>query len=217
MINLLQTPNQSFNDQLIIAAGSIIILVCVLVIVGVFWGYHKRKGPLLRIFGSTYFTFGIINPAGMLDWINKTTGDMKVYGKVILFYYKEGAYRVSEDRLFWINKIPHSIYKFGNPNAVNVLGIDDATIQVYDEDLKQNVTVKMSSQELKGALESKVVNELNKVGLNRMEMVTVIIMFVMIVLSALTLYESYSNSQSYGSLVNQLNQILSRFATTTTG
>jgi hypothetical protein len=182
----------------------------------VFFSYHRRKTFALRIFGSKYFTFGVMNPAGMLEWVNRATSDMKIYGSVILWYHKDGAYRVTEDTLFWYNGVPHAMYKFGNPNPLNILGEPDAEISVYDEDLKQNITVKISSQELKGAIESKVVNELNKVGFNRMEIITLIVMVVAIVFNIVILVEVYGVNSSYSTLVQQLNQILKQLASTST-
>ena len=204
------------NTYLFLVAYAILPISIAFVSLMIYIGYRKRNTTILKIFGSQFFRFGIVNPAGQLEWLNKTTNDMKIYGKVIFFNYKEGAYRVQEDRLFWIDKIPTSIYKFGNPNPLNVMGISDPEIEVYDEDLKQHVKVKLSSQELKGALESKVVNELNKVGFNRIEMIVLLFMGVTIVLEIISLYEIFNVNSEYSTLINQLNQILQHYAQTTT-
>lgn len=206
---ILQAPTG--NSTVYLEVTAIVTLMIIAIGFIIFFSYHSRKTPIMRIFGSQYFRFGIVNPAGQLTWHNRLTKDFKVVGKVILWKYKDQNYKLQEDRIFWENKIPSSIYKFGNPLALDILGIPDAEIEVWDERTKSNVKRKISSQELKGAIESKVVNELNKVGFNRMETVVLIIMIVAIGMNIVTLYQIYQINTAMATLIDQLNQILKNY------
>jgi hypothetical protein len=197
--------------------SSVILLIFILMFVVMMLSFRARKSRMLKIFGSQYFTFGIINEAGMLEWANRTTSDFIQKGKVILFKYKGGFYKVMEDYLIWISKIPTSIYRFGNPQPINIRQRPDTEIAVYDEEKKTMVKVKISAQELKEAIESKVVSDLNKFTFNRMEIITIIVMFVAIIFQVFVVYETFTIQSEIGTLINQLNQILSHLPTTTTG
>lgn len=209
----LQVPSSSLDYSLII---TVVSLMFGLIIFVLYWGYRHRKASILRIFGSSYFTFGIVNPAGQLDWVNRTTADFQLVGKIILWKYKDQKYRLQENRLVWIKKIPASFYKFGNPIALDILDIKDAEIAVWDEDKATMVLVKLSAQELKGAIESKVVNELNKVGYNRMEVITLAVMMIVIILNVINLVEIISITNSFSTLINQLNTLLKQLPPITT-
>lgn len=189
--------------------GGIVTIILVLVFIALLLGFKWRKTPVLRMFGMEYFTFEIINEAGMSKYVNRTTKDFKVHGKVILFQYESGWYKIQEDRLFFRKRIPSSIYRYGNPMALNVMDSPDNEIAVWDEDKKTMVTVKMSAQELRDAIESKVVHDLNKFTFSKTEIFAIILSIVSIVISAIVLYQIYQINSQMSTLIDQINQILS--------
>lgn len=195
----------AINYGLIGGVISIALIICFIMI---FFGYRKRAPRILKLFGAEYFTFEIINPARKLQVVNKMVKDFKVHGKVILFASGEHWYRVMEDRLVIRNNRPYSMYKFGNPTPINILDHPDSEIAVYDEDNKTMVKIKMSGQELRDAIESKVVHDLNKFTFSRMEIVMVIVGVVAIIMNIVVVYEITQINSEFGNLINELNQIL---------
>src|SRR5437879_4285649 len=132
--------------------GSITGIVMIGVFIVMFFAYRARKTPILKVFGSSYFRFEILNPARKTQTVNRLSKDFKINGKLILFNAAGGWYRIMDDRIFLRDNIPTSIYKFGNPVPINVYEVPDAEIAVWDEDLKTMVKVRMSAQELRDAI-----------------------------------------------------------------
>jgi len=191
-----------------------ILLVVLFVVLLI--GFKKRKAPILRMFGSTYFTFEMIDEAGMSKYVNRTTADLEHHGKVVLFKYKNGKYKVQEDRVFFRNNIPCSIYREGNPLPLNVMGAESPEIAVYDEDKKTMVKVLVSAQELKDSIESQVVHNLHKLTASRIEMILIIVSIIGIIIQFIVLYEIVQVNASYSNLIGQLNVILQHIQTQTT-
>ena len=182
----------------------------------IFFMYKKRAAPVLKMFGSSYFRFEILSPARKTQIINKMTKDFKIVGNVILFKAPGGMYKVMDDRIFLRDNIPTSIYKFGNPLPINVYDNPTPEIAVWDEDNKIFKLNKMSSQELQDAIESKVVHDLNKFTFNRMEAIMIIIAIIGVIFNVIVLYEVVQVNSEFGTLINQLNQILANLPKTTT-
>ena len=98
----------------------------------------------------------------------------------------------------------------GNPNPINILEVADPEVEVWDEDGKTFQKVKISAQELLDAINSKVVHDLNKFTFSRMELVMVFAAVVSIIINIIVVYEVVQVNSEFGTLVNQLNQILAQ-------
>lgn len=193
--------------------GGITGIIMIGILIVMFLAYRARKTPILKVFGASYFRFEILNPARKTQTVNRLSKDFKIHGKIILFNASGGWYRIMDDRIFLRDNIPTSIYKFGNPIPINVYETPDAEIAVYDEDMKSMVKVRMSAQELRDAIESKVVHDLNKFTFSRMEIIMVIAAAVGIIINIIVVYEIVQVNSEFGTLINQLNQILSQLPT----
>ena len=196
--------------------GGISGIALIIVFLIIFFAYRKRSAPIMRLFGSDIFIFDIVNPARKVKRVNKIVKDFKIHGKVIIFEDSGQWYRVMQDRLILRNNIPYSLYNFGNPIPVNVLEHPEAEFIKYDENTKSNVKVKISGQELRDAIESKVVHDLNKFTFNRMEVIMIIIAIVGVIFNVVVLYEVVQVNSEFGTLINELNQILANLPHTTT-
>lgn len=188
--------------------GGIISIVLIVVFIVIFFAYHGRKTPILKIFGASYFRFEILSPARKTQIVNRMTKDFKIIGNVILFKAPGGMYKVVDNSIFLRDKIPTAIYKFGNPMPINVYDHPEPIIKVWDEDNKTFVENKMSSQELQDAIESKVVHDLNKFTFSRMEIIMVIAAVIGIIMNVVVIYQTVQINSEIGTLINQLNQIL---------
>ena len=196
--------------------GGISGIALIIVFLIIFFAYRKRATPVLKLFGASYFRFEILSPARKTQTINRMTKDFKIIGNVILFKAPGGMYKVIDNSIFLRDKIPTSIYKFGNPMPINVYDHPEPIVKVWDEDNKTFVENKMSSQELLDAIESKVVHDLNKFTFNRMEAIMIIIAIVGVIFNVVVLYEVVQVNSEFGTLINELNQILANLPHTTT-
>lgn len=197
-----------------IVISGLISIVLIIAFIVIYFGYRSRKAPILKVLGSTYFRFEILSPARKLLIVNRMAKDFKIFGSVILFDAPGGRYKVMDERVFLRESIPTSLYKFGNPIPLNIYDHPDPDIVVWDEDGKAFVKNRMSAQELKEATDSKVVSDLNKAVFSRIELVMVVIGVLGIIVNIIVLYEIVNVASQYGTLVNELNQILKSLPTT---
>ena len=188
--------------------GGVISIALIICFISIFFGYRKRVAPILQIFGSTYFRFEILSPARKTQIVNRMSKDFKIFGNIILFDAPGGRYKVMDDRIFLRDKIPTSIYKFGNPLPINIYDNPDPEVVVWDEDNKTFMRNKMSAQELKDATDSKVVADLNKFTYSKMEMIMIVVSVIALIFNVIVLYEIISVSSQFSTLINELNQIL---------
>ena len=195
--------------------GGISGIVIIIVLLMIFFMYRKRSTPILKMFGSSYFRFEILSPARKTQIVNKMTKDFKIIGNIILFDAPGGRYKVMDDRIFLRDKIPTSMYKFGNPLPINVYDNPEPEIVIWDEDNKTFMRNKMSAQELKEATDSKVVSDLNKFTYSKMEVIMIIIGVIAIIFNVVVLYEVIQVNSEFGTLINELNQILANLPKTT--
>jgi hypothetical protein len=180
------------------------------------FGYRARKTPILKLFGSKFFTFEFVDEAGQSEFVNRMTNDFQRIGKLVLFKYKDGKYEIREDRVFWRKGKPSCLYRLGNPIPVDVMGVNEPEIAVFDEEHKTMVKVRLSAQELRDAIESKVVHDLNKFTFSHMELIMIIVALISIVINVVVLYQIFQVNSEYSTLIKELNNLLSHIQTTPT-
>lgn len=218
--------NQSINFQIapqdVIAIGAGILVFFVIIFVVFVLAFKKRKEPILKLFGSNYFKFDIINKAGQCLTIQRAyPADFKIEGDIVTFVCKigdkTGRYIVKDGYVYWKNKTPQATYREGNPLPLNINTIPDPEIPAYDEEKKTMVKVKISANELHEALVSKVVSDLNKSVFDRMDIIILLIALMMLVVGIVNVYMTYQTQSNIQALINQLNQILNHLSSSGTG
>lgn len=181
-------------DTLSIINDSLIYLVIIIPVMIIAFVLMKKFKIHIPIIGSkAFYTFGMFDEARVLTWHKLQVSDIKVLGKFVTFEYLKESYFIFKETQFRHDKLPASQYNIHEPLPIPITSKDK---------------IDVSGSEMKEAIDSKVVFDLLRFTLSKVESLFVMMIIVNIAVTAIGVYLVYQQGNTIGNLDTLVRQVV---------